>query len=299
MVACLFFFAMGKRACSGAREFVISKMTCVRGGSSSQPVPLPTRFVDNIECVLVSAYSEKGWLPTLLSGQVRGLAVDVVREVQETVMRELHAEAAGAALTPLCKKKGSADSFSPVAEAAATSGKKVGRDALGLSDDSDEDALSCATPRKRAPGSSTKIPTCWTTVKIGDVPIMVRRIEKGRGFLVPVERDLPNLLVYMQKQLEDGSALSQKRRELHGMDQDDKARIRWQFALDSWEIIYVDELGKKHRSIKGFHVSRTNAEGNMLSAEAYSVVREKMLQKARKMWSAMDQSTEARYMLNE
>ena len=306
---------MGKRGAISPRPFVISKMTCVSGGSCSAPLVLPTKIVDGLECVLVSAYSEKGWLPAVLSGQVRGVAVDVVREVQDLVLAELSTgeaaraastgeaaraastpRAAGDALTPLSKANGSSESLSSVP--APNSEKKVGRGALGIDDDSDEEELCFATPTKKRTGCSSKLATCWTSVKLGDAQITVRRIDKGRGLLIPVEEDLPRLLQHMLTKLQDTAGVSAPRRELRGPVErtaDDKARVRWSFQSDAWEVCYTDETGKKRRTVKGFSVSRTDVDDKALSGAAYTELRERVLQKARKAWNTWDHSSEPRY----
>ena len=236
---------MGKRGATGAK-IVVSKHFCVSGGSCSAPIALHTRLVDDIECVLVSAFSERGWLPTVLCGQARGVGVDVVRRVQDEVLRRLGGEAAGVA----CEAAGAA-CVTPTKAAVgsssedlldmATQSHKMGREALGLDDDSDEEALQgVATPTKKRSGASCcKVAPSWTTVSLDcDIEITVRKIDRGRGFLVPVEEDLERLLNFMHGKLAEEVDAPTPRRELRSASTperkvEDKARVTWSFAQDA------------------------------------------------------------------
>ena len=307
---------MGKRGLKSSSEgFAVSKKWCVSGGSCKQPVALPVKVVDTKECVLVSAYDGAAWLPSILSGQCRGVAVDVVREVQEVIMAQLHgsaAEAADSVATPpyqLCRSSSdvlaaagdeeAARAAPDAARAAPNSGRK-GRDALGLDEDTDEEDL-FHTPTKMKSRAAAKVALSWTTVVLDDVPIMVRKIEKGRGFLIPVEDDLEQLLLHLEKKVKEGGSAQRSRRELRPGTPErtcaDKAKIRWSFGTDSWEICYTDEEGKKHRKVAGFNVPRSDVDGKMLSADEYKQMRLRVLQRARRQWNSLDKSSDARFEL--
>ena len=128
----------------------------------------------------------------------------------------------------------------------------------------------------------------------------MRKIDRGRGFLVPVEGDLARLLTFMHGKVTEGVEASTPRRELRSASTperkvEDKARVTWSFAQDAWEIHYLDENGKKHRSVKGLSVPRKDACGNMLPEPEYREVRANALVRARKAWNQLDQSQEPRY----
>ena len=287
---------MGKRKLSSMRPFTVGQMSCVSGGSCTAPVALPTKVVDGHECVLLSAFSEKGWLPNILSGHKRGMACDVVRYVQDKMFQLLEDVEENAA------RAASSEDLSDVSRDASQSEKKLGRESLGLSDDSDEDCV--VTPSKRQSGlSCSKVAPSWTTVLFEDVEFTVRKIGKGKGFFIRVEDDLVQLLHLMQRKLENGFVVPPPRRELRISTPErkaqDTARVRWIFHLDAWEVYYTDEDGKKHRTVKGLTVPRADVDGNMLSTKAYGEMRARILDKARKLWNAMDKSDASRIVVGE
>ena len=130
----------------------------------------------------------------------------------------------------------------------------------------------------------------------------MRKIHKGRGFLILVEEDLQRLLVFMHGKMQEGVDASTPRRELRTAStperrEDDKARVRWSFPQDAWEIHYTDEDGKRHRSVKGFSVPRKDLSGRMFSKSEYQELRNSALDRARKAWNQLDKTTETRYVI--
>ena len=78
-------------------------------------------------------------------------------------------------------------------------------------------------------------------------------------------------------------------------EDDDKKRYKWDFASHGYEVFYVDAAGQKHRSVKGLHVAREGALGEVLSAETIRANRLAMETKAKKMWNELDHSKRPRF----
>ena len=169
-------------------------------------IVLPIHIEVGIECIAMN--SSDRWLHQALSGtganqmEIR----DQVGEFVDEVMRVLRnadgseTEVEHGIVDEAKEQRG--ESCSP-----------KGREALGIEEDSDEEALQDASQgsgktvaqKRKTAVKKTAERNSFRTFIFHDIQVTARRRPRGKGFVVPVDENFPKLLTHIQSRIGSGS----------------------------------------------------------------------------------------------
>ena len=292
---------MPKRAnFSQLENMKVEQVHCVTTlGGKHAPVPIPIMCEQEVKCVALNASSD--WLTKIVGRGCRGDAQLVVKEFVNSVLVELAIQLHA----PMVEERSSA---SAGGDPATLSEPPKGRAAMGLDDDSDEEEVAAmARASKVRKKTSKKVDATvrqeFRTISIAGMELRAKPRWKCHGIAVPLEGDyLLAILKHLRKQLIEGEvpepdAQKSERRKasIGNRGDEDAGRIRWIFPSHSYEVVYADENGAKHKASKDFKVPRTDALGALLDKDTFNKARCAALQRARAFWNKNDQSDGARY----
>lgn len=285
---------MAGRASDPAARFAIECLPCIVG-HWGQPVALPVETVDARRCVSLCAFAP--WVNKVLCGKARGVCGDVVARFIAEVYGALGYEALA----------GSGDDETGGGSCLDTGGGSCldkGRAAMGLDEDSDQEALLCASEgdagsvrRRRAP------PPVWTTVVVRGKEMTLCRRARGKGLLFPIDGpDLPAALALLDADMATTHALQpsptkRQRADRTAVDllEEDKGRVLWLPSQNSWQVVWQDADGGTRRTKRHLTLAEVDAGGRRLSEGEREDVRRTLLLAARRKWNEMDRSKRARY----
>lgn len=175
---------------------------------------------------------------------------------------------------------------------------------MGLDEDSDQEALLCASEgdagtvrRRRAP------PPVWTTVLVRGQELTLRRRARGKGLLLPLDGpDLPAALGLLARDMvtdapAQPSPTKRQRTDRTAVDllEVDKGRVVWLQSFEAWQVVFQDEGGATRRTKRHLALAEVDAGGRRLSPAERELARRRLLLAARRKWNEVDRSTRQRY----
>ena len=266
----------------------MERLPCLVGGSLKQPVVLPVVQEAGLECVGINAYQP--WLNKLLSGHTRGQYIPHVLRLVGEVLDALKAcgESCRSGSSENLDGTAADEETDAGAQAAprgaggetSPRGAGKGREALGLQDDSDDDAFMAERAPKRA--RRKKWTDDFRTIRIKGMEVTVKSRHKGRGVVVPLENGgLLGILQHLETSTRVEAA--------------DAGRVRWAAERHAYAVMFVDREGKHHRAVKQFQAAQTDALGRPLEPGVLDEAARRTLHRARASWNTWDKGDAERY----
>jgi hypothetical protein len=294
---------MPKRTADFEQEMSIVSMPVITGGACKHPIVLPCFRTGGVLCFALNAYDP--WLNLVVEGRRRGEHCQNIIAFEDEVRQQL--KTIGASSSDLEDRVDTA-STDQTAAVAGAAGAKTGRGHLGLSDDSDEEAVAAATSKPRIRKAS-RVQNDFQTVTVRGISFPAKRRPRGRGVCIPVEGShLPDILQHFRKLIAAGPCTTKTKRGYNKAASetdgpavavagaaDKTERVRWIFSQSAWQVRYHDENGISRCSTKGLVVSREHFDGSMLNADDFATAKGTMYRKACERWDELDKSTEPRF----
>lgn len=277
------------------RSVSLERLWCLTGTVYDGPVPLPAVQVDGRWCVPLGAHQP--WLHFAAGGRHR--------DAQVVARMSAFMDEAVEVISRTSSQSTESESATPTKQGG---GAPKGRAALGLSDDSDEEALAAGTmpsggaarasPAKRSAGAARASPE-WIAVQVGGQSWTLRR-RRGMGLWMPVDSDDLSRLVSLMKTgpepVTDSEPSPAKRpRRDHAQAPEDSGRIKWNHQRSGWLLTYLDESGQQRYFGQGLRVPSHGEDGRELTPEEFSRLRRRLLERARALWNEKDRSELPRY----
>ena len=223
---------MPKRSGSGgASAITVEQVACVIRGGNKEPLPIPTVTECGVTCVPLN--SSAYWLNKIVGDRVRGDGTLILKEFIDGILVAL-AKDQEAATRP--EEGSSGGQGSGAAEA------PLGRSAMGLDDDSEEDVLAEMPMQKSARGRKSNKQSELRTIAFRDMELTAKARDKGRGLVVPLKGDtlvkiLNHLREHSAELPETNLTKSVQRKEVVNCREDeDGGRIRWMFGDHAYSI---------------------------------------------------------------
>ena len=168
---------MPKRSGSAhAGAIRVEHVACVTRGDKSQPLPVPTITECGVTCVPIN--SSDAWLNKIVGERTRGDGQLVVKEFVDDILVELARVQEAAMQT----EEGSSG-----AKGSDAAEEPLGRSAMGLDDDSEEEALAEMPMGKPARVRKNTKQAELRTVSFRGMELTVKARDRGRGIAVPLE----------------------------------------------------------------------------------------------------------------
>ena len=275
----------------------VEKVLCVLLSPKSQPLPISYITECGVTCVPIN--SADPWLNKVLGDRCRGDAQLVVKQFVAEVFELLASQTKERSFVDDTKER------SLVSEGGAPIEALIGRAAMGLDSDSDEEELALVPAEVVKPKRGRKLDKDkeFRTISIRGMDLTVKLRDKCKGIAVPLEGDtLLMILRHLREQVYAGEVpepdpvKSARRHEVKGCKEDeDTGRVRWMYAECSYQIMFEDAVGKSHRVTTGLKVSRTDNVGALREPAAFQEARLRMLHKARALWNEEDKTDAVRY----
>ena len=171
--------AMPKRSGSAdAGAIKVEQVACVIRGGKSEPLPIPTVTECGVTCVPIN--SSAHWLNRIVGDRVRGDGQLVLKEFIDGILVELAKDREAATRT----EEGSSGGRGSGATEAP-----LGRSAMGLDEDSEEEVLAEMPMKKPVRGRKINKQTELRTISFRGMELTVKARDKGRGLVVPLKGD--------------------------------------------------------------------------------------------------------------
>ena len=170
--------AMPKRSGSAdAGAIKVEQGACAIRGGKSEPLPIPTVTECGVTCVPIN--SSAHWLNKIVGDRVRGDGQLVLKEFIDGILVELAKDQEAATRTEEGSSGGQGSG--------ATEAPALGRSAMGLDEDSEEDVLAEMPMKKSVRGRKINKQMELRTISFRDMELTVKARDKGRGIVAPLD----------------------------------------------------------------------------------------------------------------
>ena len=282
---------MPKRKVMDVQPMTLESRQCIFGGACGVPVILPIVQEGGVSCLTLNGYDN--WLNLVVEGVTRGKysqnVIDFLDELRDKLSKN------GQSTSPGRGESCAAEDGESCATPLGKEKPGLGRAALGLDSDSDEEDLgeACPVQQKKTPRSRNND---FQTVQVQDFTLVVKRRSRGKGILVRMDgSDWMDVLSFLRNKAsqrdhsDNGKRPYRKQGDAAGAG--DGKRLRWNFQKSAYEIRYCDVDGQFHSTTKGFCVNRVKFDGTALSPAEFSVAQDVVRSKAMRAWNELDKTT--------